>query len=218
MDRDVPDTLEHADFALGCFWGPDARFGALDGVVRTCVGYAGGTTPAPTYRDLGDHIETVRMAFDPSHIAYADLLERFWIAHDPTRPPFKRQYQTALFPRTEAQADAARRTLAERQEAAGTTLATEIIPDAPFHRAEGYHQKHTLRQYPAVMDAFARRYPNDDAFTDAPSAALANGYAGGYRDPARLEADRERLRLPDPAFDALRTVAERRFRGDRALP
>lgn len=212
MDQAVPDALRTALFALGCFWGPDARFGALDGVVRTCVGYAGGSTPHPTYRDLGDHIETVRVAFDPSRLTYADLLDVFWNAHDPTRPAFKRQYLRALMPCTAAQQETALRSLEAQKTSRTAALATEVIPGATFHRAEAYHQKHTLQRYPALMEAFYRLYPDMDAFTDAPSAALANGYAGGYRNPTQLAADRERLGLPAEAFEALRTLAQQRFR------
>jgi len=185
--------------------------------VRTCVGYAGGSTPRPTYSDLGDHIETVRVAFAPSRVTYANLLDVFWAAHDPTRPAFKRQYLRALMPCTDAQQAAAQRSLEKQEAACGTSLATEVLPTAAFHRAEAYHQKHTLQRHPAVMKAFYRIYPEMEAFTDAPSAALANGYAGGYRDPAHLDADRDRLGVPDPAVEALQAIAERRFRG-KGLP
>ena len=210
MDRAAPTGLPHAAFGMGCFWGPDALFGALDGVVRTCVGYAGGTTDAPTYQAIGDHIETVRVAFDPDQISYDDLLHRFWTAHNPTRAPFKRQYQPALFPTTDAQAERARttwQTAADRHDGA---LTTEVIEGASFHRAEPYHQKHTLRHDSALMAPFEALYSDPDAFTDSPAAALANGYAAGHRDPARLVEDRERLGLPGSVLDRLRTVAERR--------
>ncbi|HKL87365.1 MAG TPA: peptide-methionine (S)-S-oxide reductase, partial [Salinibacter sp.] len=70
MDRDVPPDTILATFALGCFWRPDALFGALDGVVRTRVGYAGGTTATPSYDDIGDHIEAVQVEYDPSALDY----------------------------------------------------------------------------------------------------------------------------------------------------
>jgi peptide-methionine (S)-S-oxide reductase len=210
MDRNAPDDTARAAFALGCFWGPDARFGALHGVVRTCVGYAGGTTAEPTYDAIGDHIEAVRVEYDPAQIDYATLLEHFWAAHDPTRAPFKRQYQSALFPRTAAQADQARATRAATAERLDASLATEVIADAPFYRAEPYHQKHKLRRHPDVMRPVRSRYPDDEAFADAPATALINGYVGGHRSPDRLAADRSRLGLSSEAFDALRTIAERR--------
>lgn len=211
MDRKAPTDLPHAAFGMGCFWGPDALFGALDGVVRTCVGYAGGTTDAPTYQSIGNHIETVRVAFDPDRISYDELLRRFWTSHNPTRAPFKRQYQPALFPTTDAQAERARQTHQTVADRHGGALTTEIIEAPSFYRAEPYHQKHTLRHHDALMAPFEALYPDADAFTDSPAAALVNGYAAGHRDPARLAEDRERLGLPASMIDQLRTVAERRY-------
>ena len=73
IDRAAPTDTGQAAFALGCFWDPDARFGAVEDVVRTCVGYAGGTTAAPTYDDIGNHIETVRVEYAPEQCRYADF-------------------------------------------------------------------------------------------------------------------------------------------------
>jgi peptide-methionine (S)-S-oxide reductase len=211
IDRSAPAEVEIADFALGCFWSPEARFGALDGVVRTCVGYAGGTTPEPTYARIGDHIETVRVAFDPTRRAYTDLLDVFWEWCDPMRAPFKRQYQTALFPRTDAQEAAVRESIEAVRASAGGEMAVEVIGGATFTRAEDYHQKYKLRHEDVVAQALQALYPDDDSFVDSPAAALANGYAGGYRDPARLDEDLAQLGLSGPAAAALRRVAERRY-------
>ena len=210
IDRAVPEDTRTAAFALGCFWRPDALFGALDGVVRTCVGYAGGEKANPTYDALGNHIETVRVTYDPSRIRYEDLLDAFWAAHDPTRAPFKRQYQSALFPRTEAQHETAvqsRAAVAERREA---TLSTEVLPNAPFHRAEPYHQKHKLRRHSALMAHVRAWYATDTAFADAPATALLNGYVGGERPPHHLDDDLPRLSLEGEAATQLREVVARR--------
>jgi Peptide methionine sulfoxide reductase len=212
IDRNVPTETVQTAFALGCFWGPDALFGALDGVVRTCVGYAGGTTPAPTYENIGDHIETVRLTYDPDQITYADLLDHFWAYHDPVRAPLKRQYQPALFPYTDAQVEQARASRADAAAEHDDALSTEIIEDTAFTRAEPYHQKHKLRRHPTVFEPFRAMYPADQALADSPAAALANGYVGGYRAPARLDDDAPRLGLPPEATRALRTIAEDRYR------
>jgi len=213
IDRAAPTDTVQAAFALGCFWGPDAQFGAVDGVVRTCVGYAGGTTPAPTYEALGDHIETVRVEYAPTQCRYADLLALFWAAHDPTRAPFKRQYQPALFPRTSDQQAQAEASVAAQTEAHDDPITTEILPGASFHRAEAYHQKHKLRRHPVLRDAVQAPYPDDEAFADAPAAALVNGYVGGHRAPRHLDADCPRLALPEEAETALRALVERRHDG-----
>jgi peptide-methionine (S)-S-oxide reductase len=210
IDRNAPTDTRRAIVALGCFWGPDALFGALDGVVRTCVGYAGGTTPDPTYADIGDHIEAVRIEYDPEQIDYGTLLDHFWAAHDPTRAPFKRQYQSALFPRTDAQVEQARASMNETAERLDASLATEVVEDAPFYRAEAYHQKHILRRRDTLLQALRPRYPNETAFADAPAAALLNGYAGGHRAPHRLADDQPRLDLSPEAADALRSLVEQR--------
>lgn len=197
-------------FALGCFWGPDAQFGAVEGVLRTCVGYAGGTTVAPTYEDLGDHIETLRVEYDPAQVDYTDLLLLFWARHDPTRPPFSRQYQPALLPCTSAQREHARQSRAARAAELDTELTTELIEDSSFHRAEPYHQKHALRHSPALLRAAQALYPDERTFIDAPAAALLNGYAGGYRAPRHLDDDLPRLALPSDAADELRALVHRR--------
>ena len=206
MDRNAPSDTVSATFALGCFWRPDALFGALDGVVRTRVGYAGGTTPAPTYDDIGDHIEAVQVEYDPSTLDYARLLDCFWANHDPTRAPFKRQYQSALFPRTEAQIERARASAATVADRLDAPLSTDVIEDAPFYRAEDYHQKHKLRHHPELMQAFRAIYPDEEALTDSSAAALVNGYVGGHRAPRHLDDDLARLGLPPTATDALRSL------------
>jgi peptide-methionine (S)-S-oxide reductase len=210
LDRNVPDETKEAIFGLGCFWGPDAMFGAMDGVVRTCVGYAGGTTSAPTYDAIGDHIETVRVTYDPDQIEYATLLDRFWKAHDPTRAPFKRQYQPALFPRTDAQAQQAQASAAQVAEHAETAVTTTVIEDASFYRAEAYHQKHKLRRHTELMQAVRPLYPDDETFADAPAVALINGYVGDHRALSRLAEDRPRLGLPSGAEEVLKTIVENR--------
>ncbi len=209
MDRTLPAKTAQAAFALGCFWGPDALFGAQDGVVRTTVGYAGGGTPTPTYEDIGDHIETVRVTYDPAQRSYADLLDLFWAAHDPVRAPLKRQYQPALLPATDAQAEQARASHDEAAAQHDGAISTKVIEASTFHRAEAYHQKYKLRRYPALVEAFEAMLPADAPLADSPAAALANGYVGGYRAPEHLDVDRDRLGLPPNLLEVLRTQATR---------
>ena len=206
MDRDVPPDTILATFALGCFWRPDALFGALDGVVRTRVGYAGGTTATPSYDDIGDHIEAVQVEYDPSALDYDRLLDFFWANHDPTRAPFKRQYQSALFPHTEAQLEQARVSVATVADRLDASLSTEVIADAPFYRAEAYHQKHKLRHHSELMQAFRAIYSDEKALTNSPSATLVNGYVGGHRAPHHLDDDLPRLGLPPAATNTLRAL------------
>lgn len=180
-DRTSPgsDETETATFALGCFWGPEARFGALGGVVRTRVGYAGGTKRDPTYHALGDQTEAVQVEFDPDEITYADLLDVAFRTHSPRHQTRKTQYQHILFTATQSQ----RETLEEYLAANGFTaggIETRIEPLGEFYVAEDYHQKHSLQSRPRLLDAFESAEYDDEALRESPAAATLNGHAGGH--------------------------------------
>ena len=145
--------MEKATFAAGCFWGIEARFRKLDGVISAIVGYTGGTVANPTYEEVcqGDtgHAEAVELVYDPNVISYEELLEVFWTCHDPASvnqqgPDVGSQYRSAIFYHTPAQERAARESRA-RLDASGRfprPIATEIEPASPFYRAEDYHQQY----------------------------------------------------------------------------
>ena len=150
-----PEGIETAYFALGCFWGAERLFWALDGVYTTAVGYMGGTTPNPTYEEVCSgrtgHAEAVLVAFDPKRISYADLLEVFFEEHDPTQGMRQgndvgTQYRSGIFTTSDAQvatAEMGLRAYDEALRAAGHgTITTEIEPAGPFYYAEDYHQQY----------------------------------------------------------------------------
>ena len=110
----------------------DAQFGALEGVVRTRAGYAGGTTPNPDYGHIGDHTETVQVDYDPDRISYADLLKVFWESHRPTSRPWKRQYMNAVFYRDARQQEEALASKAALEARLGRTVNTEVLPLRSF--------------------------------------------------------------------------------------
>lgn len=208
MDAAAParEELATATFCLGCFWGPDARFGALEGVVRTRVGYTGGSRPRPTYHDLGGHIESVQVDYDPARVGYGDLLDVFWAAHDPTRRAVDRQYASALFFHDEEQRAVAERSARERWEAPEEELATELAALEAFWTAEAYHQKYHLRQHPDLMEEFRRVY-DGRTFVDSTVAARVNATAAGMMSPERLAAEVDRYGLSDEAEHLLRALA-----------
>jgi peptide-methionine (S)-S-oxide reductase len=153
-----PDGFEVAEFALGCFWGEEKLFWQVPGVWVTAVGYQGGFTPNPTYRELctgrTGHAEAVRVAFDPKQVSYEELLRHFWEAHDPTQGMGQgndvgTQYRSAIFVRDEAQRAAAERSkevYQERLSAAGFgEIKTEIVDAPPFYFAEDYHQQYLAK-------------------------------------------------------------------------
>lgn len=203
-------------FGLGCLWGADPVFGALDGVRYTLVGFAGGTTPAPTHADIGDHVEAVQVAFNPDQLSYADLLEVFWDAHDPAETAAKRRYRHALVPQTDRQAEQARTARTQAAKWLGSGDNVWVCPDASFHAAAPRHQNYKLRQHQSLAAVFLDRAPTDDAFARSPAATLANAYVAGHRPLDRLDDDRACLDLPPDALDQLRTHA-RRHHGWRAF-
>ena len=145
--------MEYATFAAGCFWGVEAAFRRVPGVVDAPVGYSGGTLENPTYEDVCSgrtgHAEVVRVEFDPARVSYDDLLDVFWECHDPTTlnrqgPDVGTQYRSAIFfhsPEQERVARASRDRLA-RSASLHRPIVTEITPAGPFYRAEEYHQRY----------------------------------------------------------------------------
>ena len=142
-----------ATFGAGCFWGVEADFRDVPGVVDAAVGYAGGTLANPTYRDVctdsTGHAEVVQVTFDPAQVSYEKLLEVFFSLHDPTTlnsqgPDFGTQYRSVIFFHTPEQ-EAAARAAKERLQKSGRfarPIVTEITPASQFYRAEEYHQRY----------------------------------------------------------------------------
>ena len=155
MTEPFPAGFEVAVFGLGCFWGAERKFWQIPGVFTTAVGYAGGTTPNPTYEEvcsgLTGHTEVVRVVWDPSQVTYAELLRVFWESHDPTQGMRQgndvgTQYRSAILTFEEQQgvAERSRSAFQEALRAAGIarTITTEIMPAGPFYFAEPYHQQY----------------------------------------------------------------------------
>jgi peptide-methionine (S)-S-oxide reductase len=142
---------ERATFGAGCFWGVEAEFRKVEGVVDATVGYSGGALENPTYKDVCSgttgHAEVVEVEYDPSKVSYEELLEVFWENHDPTTlnrqgPDVGTQYRSAIFFHTPEQEAAARASKERAQDRFKKPIVTEITPAAEFYRAEEYHQRY----------------------------------------------------------------------------
>ena len=150
-----PDGMQRAVFGMGCFWGAERKFWQAPGVWSTAVGYAGGFTPNPTYREvcsaMTGHNEVVRVVFDPTKIRYEDLLRVFWENHDPTQGMRQgndagTQYRSAIYATDDAQlaaAEASKAAYGVKLAAAGYSAITTEIRRAPeLYYAEDYHQQY----------------------------------------------------------------------------
>jgi peptide-methionine (S)-S-oxide reductase len=148
-------TTENATFAAGCFWGVEAEFRRVPGVLATEVGYTGGLTEEPTYRQVcghgTGHAEAVKIEFDPDRVSYDELLDVFFGTHDPTQvnrqgPDVGDQYRSAIFTHSAEQLTAAEAAKARWQARLSRPIATEIRPAPRFWPAEEYHQRYLERR------------------------------------------------------------------------
>ena len=153
-----PASHEQALFGLGCFWGAERKFWQTPGVYVTAVGYAGGYTPNPTYKEvcsgLTGHNEVVLVVFDPAQVTYDDLLRVFWESHDPTQGMRQgndvgTQYRSGVYTASESQLAAALRSRDIYQAALAAAgrgaITTEIMPMPAFYYAEDYHQQYLAK-------------------------------------------------------------------------
>jgi peptide-methionine (S)-S-oxide reductase len=157
-ESNIPAGFEVAVFGLGCFWGEEKTFWEVPGVWSTSVGYAGGTTPHPTYEEvctgLTGHAEVVRVVFDPARVTYADLLRVFWENHDPTQGMRQgndrgTQYRSLLLTTSAEQLAEAEKSRARFQQAMTARgygeITTTIEPLGPYYYAEDYHQQYLVK-------------------------------------------------------------------------
>jgi peptide-methionine (S)-S-oxide reductase len=146
-----PSATQTATFAAGCFWGVEAAFRQIHGVIDAVSGYIGGSTERPTYRDVcghrTGHAEAVEVTFDPSRVGYEQLLRAFWSIHDPTQlnrqgPDVGDQYRSAIFTHSPEQKRAAIASRDAEQHNQRRPIVTEIVEAPAFWRAEEYHQRY----------------------------------------------------------------------------
>jgi peptide-methionine (S)-S-oxide reductase len=153
-----PEGLQQAVFGMGCFWGAEKKFWQQPGVYSTAVGYAGGLTPNPTYREvctgMTGHNEVVLVVFDPTITSYDTMLKVFWENHDPTQGMRQgndvgTQYRSGIYYEDDTQkraAEASRETFQKQLNASGYgAITTEIVPAPEFYYAEDYHQQYLAK-------------------------------------------------------------------------
>jgi peptide-methionine (S)-S-oxide reductase len=145
--------MEKATFGAGCFWGVEVEFGRIPGVTETAVGYGGGQTERPTYKDVctdrTGHAEVVELTFDPAKVSYEKLVEAFLELHDPTQlnrqgPDWGTQYRSAIFFHSPEQEATAKRVIEKltAEQKFRKPIVTQVVPAQTFWKAEEYHQKY----------------------------------------------------------------------------
>lgn len=164
-------------------------------MLGTTVGYAGGSSENPTYRDLGDHAETVEIHYDPAVVSYKQLLDIFWKSHDSGSRSRSRQYMSAIFYHDDEQRKLAVESMQQEEARTHRKLYTEISPAGRFYRAEDYHQKYYLRQRSDLVDQFRKVYPAE-TFVDSTAAARLNGFLAGYGSLTDLQKELDALLPP----------------------
>lgn len=172
-------------------------------MLRTQVGYAGGTKKNPTYYTLGDHSETIEIEFDPRKVSFKQLIDIFWESHDPTARPFSRQYASLVFFHTDEQKRIAHETKEQVEGKKGRTVFTEIVPAGTFYPAEDYHQKYYLRRYEPLVKELTTLYAGNSNFTKSTAAAKINGYLGGNGTLEGLKRQLKDLGLSGEVIDRI---------------
>ena len=178
-------------------------------MLRTRVGYCGGTAPDPTYRSIGDHTEAISVDYDPAEISYEELLKYFWSAHDCRSGSYGRQYRQAVFSRDERQRDIAEQSRKDHAEERGISVEavqTPVVPIDRFTIAEGYHQKYRLRAGSPMRTFLEEAYAGIRSFADSSVAMRVNSIVGSTNadDWRMIERELESYGLPEKLRLSLR--------------
>ncbi len=172
-------------------------------MIRTSVGYAGGTKKDPTYYNLGDHSETIQIEYDPQIVSYKDLLEVFWASHNPVYPAYSNQYRSIIHYHNTEQKKLAEETLQTERARLGQKVHTEIVPFKEYYLAEDYHQKYYLRLNPEIAGEYKAIYPDENDFIASTAVARVNGYLGDNGTVDDLKENLDVLGLSGKAQETL---------------
>uniref|UniRef100_A0A915Q0Z2 peptide-methionine (S)-S-oxide reductase n=1 Tax=Setaria digitata TaxID=48799 RepID=A0A915Q0Z2_9BILA len=196
--------LQKAYLGMQCFWGAESTFAKLDGVLMTRVGYAGGTTEAPNYRNIGDHTEITEIQFDETVTSFNDILDCFWEHHDPTIK-YKKQYKSAILYVDDQQKEIVRESLERAQKKYGNKkLDTYVQKLVQFYQAEDYHQKYWLRCQTAI---FAKLNLSDQEMVSSRLATKVNAFLAGYKNFDVLKQLADEYRLDENVTKLIESIA-----------
>jgi peptide-methionine (S)-S-oxide reductase len=170
--------LDTVTFGMACFWGPEARFGYLPGVVKTRVGYAGGKESQPTSKNTLDYTEALQIQYDSELLSLDRLLTQFFDQHNTTRAPRSIKYRSVLFYQNEEQKDIMNQKVEEMKRNYGV-IYTTVEPLEQFYEAVTRHQKYYLQRWKPVYKKWCQLYKGEDSLVESTLAARLNGLSKG---------------------------------------
>ncbi|PAB59897.1 hypothetical protein CCE28_08060 [Anaeromicrobium sediminis] len=177
----------------------------LQGIEKTRVGYAGGTTLNPTYTNIGDHTETIEMEFDGAYMTYEDIMDLFFVSHTPENRTGCTQYKSIIFYHDEEQREVALKKKREFEEK-GYFFNTDIVPFERFYLAEFYHQKYYLQKYKVILKEVGAN--SEDDLINSEKATKLNGHCGGYGTLEDLKRDREKWNFKEETIEWLKKIID----------
>jgi len=187
---------------MQCFWGVESSFAKISGVKKTAVGYAGGTTASPNYTRIGDHTEVAEVHYDPTTSDYTDLLDWFFLHHNPT-VIHKKQYQSAILYVDDEQKAKAEKAI-ERANIKFGKVETYLKKIDTFYTAENYHQKYWLRCQPTIYRQLGL---TDAELIDSTLAAKINAFLAGYDNFPLLKQLGKEHNLSNDFISVIETIA-----------
>lgn len=201
-DKKSLDAQDTEVFVVGleCFWGVEARFASIDGVVRTSCGYSGGSGRNPSYNDIMDHTETVRVEYDASVTSYRELVDFAIEIHNPNSKNRKRQYDNVIFYSDNEEKDILEKTI-ENKGYSPENIETRLERLDEYYFAENYHQKYKLRSRRTLEQQFMQEYTEEE-FRDSALATKMNAVVAGNLDTSELPVSDE-LDLTEDLFSRI---------------
>ncbi|KAF7989571.1 hypothetical protein HCN44_008245 [Aphidius gifuensis] len=183
-----PKTAKRATFGMGCFWAGDSLFGAIPGVLRTTVGYSGGTKLSPAYKNIGDHTEVIDIEYDQKIISFNQLLSLFWNNHEyGLTTKIKTQYASLILYHDDEQKLLAEKSKDHLQNKTKEHFTTVIKPFECFHPAEDYHQKYRLQSHTWLLQSIGEI--TSENLQTSTLAAKLNSYIAGASTLEEFERD-----------------------------
>lgn len=208
----INEDYKTATFGLGWFWEPSARFAVIDGVFRTRVGYAGGSSINPSYTNLGLHTEVVEIDYDPEIISYSDLIDEFFDAHNETLRPYDQRVKSLVFYRDKDEFEIAKSKLEKiRVEAeTGKSVYTELKEFSVFYIAEEKNQNRSLKTEISLYEEIKSKFGSEKKVLLSVLASKLNGVVYGYGSAEKAEEILSKSALSDQAIERVKEIISMR--------